>query len=233
MPVFRYDSAIMDKFPNTVGGVIVGEGLINAQIPDELVNLYLAEQDAVKTRIGNTPLSEIASLSAWRRVFSAFGVSPTKYRSAPESLLRRLTKKGNIPSINTLVDIGNLISIRYGVPIAVFDRQHANGIVTVHLSDGTERYQELGDKQIIHPEVGEVVFSDEAKMVIARRWCWRQSRESAATENTQQVVIVLEAQHEGGHETIKNAVDDILALLQKFAGGQYKHDILDSHSLSM
>ena len=233
MPVFQYDSAIMDKFPNTVGGVIIGDGLTNIQTPDELLNLYLAEQETVKTRIGHTPLSELVSLSAWRGVFSSFGVSPTKYRSAPEALLRRLTKKGDIPSINTLVDIGNLISIRYGVPIAVFDRQHVKGTVTVHFSDGTEQYQELGDNQVIHPEVGEVVFSDEAKMVIARRWCWRQSRESAAIENTKQVVITIEAQHFGGHETIANAVNDILPLLQKFAGGQYKHDILDSHSLSI
>ena len=39
-------------------------------------------------------------------------------RSAAEALLRRLTKQGSIPSINTLVDIGNLVSIRYALPVA-------------------------------------------------------------------------------------------------------------------
>ena len=33
-------------------------------------------------RIGDTPLSEIPSLAAWRRVFAAFGAQPTKYRNA-------------------------------------------------------------------------------------------------------------------------------------------------------
>ena len=42
-----------------------------------------------------------------------FGVDPTQYRSAAEALLRRLSKSGEIPSINALVDLGNLVSIRY------------------------------------------------------------------------------------------------------------------------
>ena len=74
-------------------------------------------------RIGETPLSELPTLAAWRRAFRAFGVDPTAYRSAAEALLRRLTKQGSIPSINALVDIGNLVAIRYGLPVAMFDQR--------------------------------------------------------------------------------------------------------------
>jgi DNA/RNA-binding domain of Phe-tRNA-synthetase-like protein len=59
---------------------------------------YRAEQQAVIARIGSRPLSEIESLAAWRSAFRAFGVEPTQYRSAAEALLRRLTKKGDIPA---------------------------------------------------------------------------------------------------------------------------------------
>ena len=121
MASFQYDASIIENYPNLAAAVIVAQGMTNAPTPDKLCNLYLDEQAAVKARIGTTPLSELPTLSAWRRAISAFGVSPTKYRSAAESLLRRLTKKGDIPSINTLVDIGNLASIRYGLPVAIFD----------------------------------------------------------------------------------------------------------------
>ncbi len=83
--------------------------------------LSLDEQQGTLRRIGDTPLSQIPSLVAWRAVFRSFGVDPTQYRSAAEALLRRLTKKGDIPSINLLVDLGNLVSIRYALPVAVFD----------------------------------------------------------------------------------------------------------------
>src|SRR6266699_2344543 len=100
------------------------------------------------------------------------------------TLLRRLTKKGDIPGINLLVDLGNLVSIRYALPVAVFDTRTLQGSVTVHFADGSERYTSLGESGIDHPLPGEVVFSDESKMVIARRWCWRQSDQSAAQKDT-------------------------------------------------
>ena len=55
-------------------------------------------------------------------------------RPSPEealALLRRLTKKGDIPSINAVVDICNLVSIRYALPVAAFDLAAITGGVTV------------------------------------------------------------------------------------------------------
>ena len=200
MTSFQYDAKIIANYPQLVAGVIVAAGMKNGPTPPQLLDVYLAEQAAVKARIGKTPLSELPSLSAWRRAISAFGVSPTKYRSAAEALLRRLTKKGDIPSINTFVDIGNLVSIRYGLPVAIFDTRQISGAITVHYSDGSERYMELGRAEIMHPEVGEVIFSDEKQMVVARRWCWRQSATSAANESTSEAVVTVEAHHERGRE---------------------------------
>jgi DNA/RNA-binding domain of Phe-tRNA-synthetase-like protein len=125
-------------------------------------------------------LSQIPALAAWRSAFRGFDVDPTQYRSASESLLRRLPKKGDIPSINLLVDLGNLVSIRYALPVAVFDTRALQGAVSVHFANGSERYTTLGQSEVDHPEPGEVVFSDETGLVIARRWCWRQSDQSAA-----------------------------------------------------
>ncbi|MBZ0319022.1 MAG: hypothetical protein K8L91_21580 [Anaerolineae bacterium] len=226
MPTFQYSPPIIEKFPQVVGGVIIAQGLTNPPTPDELHRRYQAEQTAVKKRIGETPLSELESLAAWRKTLSAFGVSPTGYRSAAEALLRRLTKKGDIPVINTLVDIGNLVSIRYGLPVAIFDRRQINGAVTVHFADGTERYVELDNEELLHPEVGEVVFSDTQKMVIARRWCWRQSATSAATEFTTDVIVTVESQHVGGQVDVERAVADLLDLFKTYAGGAYESAIL-------
>lgn len=233
MSTFQYSDQIIQNYPQVVGGVILANGMTNPPTSATLRELYLTEQEAVKTRIGNTPLSELQSLNAWRRAISAFGVSPTKYRTAAEALLRRLTKKGDIPVINTLVDIGNLVSIRYGLPVAIFDNSQVTGTVTVHYSDGTESYSELGSDEVLHPAVGEVVFSDEQKMVIARRWCWRQSASSAANPNTTDAIITVEAQHEGGQEDVGKAVDDLLELLNAYAGGSFESAILTADNRSI
>jgi DNA/RNA-binding domain of Phe-tRNA-synthetase-like protein len=228
MTNFRYHPDIVARYPAVVGGVILTEGMTNDPTPDALREAFFAEQQAVLHRIGETPLSQIPALAAWRGAFRGFGLDPTQYRSAAEALLRRLTKKGDIPSINTLVDLGNLVSIRYALPVAVFDTRALQGGVTVHFADGSERYTTLGESEEDHPTPGEVVFSDETKLVIARRWCWRQSEQSAAQADTTRALITVEGHHAQARADVQAALDDLLELLRKYAGGQFTSAILDA-----
>jgi DNA/RNA-binding domain of Phe-tRNA-synthetase-like protein len=226
MTVFQYHPEILSRFPGIVGGVILAESVANGPTPEALWEAYLEEQRTTLVRIGETPLSELEPLAAWRAVFRGFGVNPTKYRSAAEALLRRLTKKGDIPSINALVDICNLVSIRYAIPIAAFDMRALQAPITVHLADGTERFTNLGQEEVEHPEPGEVVFSDETGLVVARRWCWRQSDESASRPDTTHAVITAEAFHETARMDVRAALDDLLALLREHVGGSFSSDVL-------
>ena len=214
MAGFGYDAAIVAAFPGVVGGVIHATGLSNHPSTPTLREAFLAEQEEVQARLGETPLSEIPSLAAWRRVFSGFGVKPTQYRGAAESLLRRLTKQGDIPSINTLVDLANLVSIRHAIPVAVFDQAAVTGATTVRFASGEEPFTDLGSDTVTHPIEGEVIFVDEAPLVSARRWCWRQSAQSAAGLQTTEALITVEGHHDSAELDVAAAVADIMALLQ-------------------
>jgi DNA/RNA-binding domain of Phe-tRNA-synthetase-like protein len=228
MIVFQYDPEIINRYPSIVGGVIYARDITNGPTPPELQVAFQVEQRATLQRIGDKPLSQIPSLAAWRGAFRAFGVEPTQYRSAAESLLRRLTKKGDIPSINTLVDVCNLVSIRYALPAAVFDTRAINGTLTVHFANGSERYTTLGQNETDHPEVGEVVFSDDTGLVMARRWCWRQSEQSAAQPDTSSAIITIEAHHASAQQDIEAALQDLLTLLKTYAGGTFAAGVLDA-----
>ncbi|GHO96712.1 hypothetical protein KSF_067600 [Reticulibacter mediterranei] len=233
MSAFQYHSEILARYPNVVGGVILAHGLTNSPTSEQLLSAYTAEQQATLKRQGDTPLSKLPSLSAWRGAFRTFGVEPTQYRCAAEALLRRLTKKGDIPSINTLVDLGNLVSIRYALPIAVVDTRAVQGPITVHFADGTERFTNLGQTEVDLPAPGEVIFSDEAGMGIARRWCWRQSEQSAAQLDTTDAIITVEGHHPQARQDIMAALTDLQALLETYAGGRFQTGILDAHNPSI
>jgi DNA/RNA-binding domain of Phe-tRNA-synthetase-like protein len=211
---FRYAPEVLDAFPTTRGGVILASGLANGPSSAGLTAAFEGEQHRVRERLGDTPLSSLASLAAWRRVFSAFGSQPTRYRNAAEALLRRLTKRGSIPSINTLVDAANLVSIRHALPVAVFDRAGIAGTTTVRFADGSERFTDLGAIEAVRPEAGEVVFVDDAGEVAARRWCWRQSDGSAARESTTDALITVESQHDDTGEAVAGAAADLIELLR-------------------
>ena len=228
MDKFRYHADILARYPDVVGGIILARGITNGPTPESLLAAYQAEQEAVKERIGKTPLSQIPSLEAWRGALRRFGVDPTQYRSAAEALLRRLTRKGDIPSVNFLVDIGNMVSIRHALPVAVIDTRALEGAITVRFADGSEKSAMLGKSESDHPEPGEVIFSDEAGLVVARRWCWRQGEEGAANADTTTAIITVEAQHANGRRDIEAALADLQELLQKYAGGTSQTCILDA-----
>jgi DNA/RNA-binding domain of Phe-tRNA-synthetase-like protein len=213
MAGFRYDDELLAVFPTTRGGVMHAVGLDNAGASAELADRFRDEQKKVKDDLYDTPLSDLPSIKAWRSAFSRFAVKPTQYRSAAEALLRRLTKQGDIPSINPLVDIANLVSIRHRLPVAVFDQAVVTGVTMVRFADGTENFTDLGADVVSHPDTGEVIFVDEAGLVSARRWCWRQSDQSAARPGTTEALITVEGHHEDAERDVGEALEDLLGLL--------------------
>ncbi len=224
---FQYHPDILTQYPTIQAGLLYVSGLQNGPSPAPFLEQYAAEQAAVNARLPES-LADLPSIAAWRAAFRQFGVNPTKYRCAAEALLRRLSKSGDIPSINTLVDIGNLISIRYGLPVAIFDWRDVTGTVTVRVAAGNERFTELGATEPIYPEAGEVIFADETAMVLARRWCWRQSVESAARGDTTTVLVAIEAQHADGAADVLAALHDLQGLMTAYVGGTTSHALLNA-----
>ena len=212
--MFGYDDAVLTRFPTIRAGVIHAAGLVNGPSPPALADDFLAEQQAARSRLEERPVAQSPSIAAWRRAFSAFGVKPTQYRNAAEALLRRLARHGDIPSISLLVDLGNLVSIRHALPVAIFDQSSVTGSTMVRFADGSERFVDLGSTEAVHPERDEVVFVDDAGVVSARRWCWRQSAGSATGPATVDALVTVEGHHEMARQDVRSALDDVVQLLR-------------------
>ena len=216
MATFAYDDAVADRYPTIRAGVIHAAGLANGPSPPGLLDEYGAEQRAASGRLEATAIADLPQIAAWRRAFARFGAKPTQHRNAAEALLRRLAKRGDVPSINTLVDIGNLVSIRHAMPVAVFDRANVAGSVTVRFATGAERFADLGSSEGVRPDPGEVVFVDEDKVVHARRWCWRQGAQSATGPSTGEALIVVEGHHDTAGRDVESALADLASLLLSY-----------------
>jgi DNA/RNA-binding domain of Phe-tRNA-synthetase-like protein len=103
----------------------------------------------------------------------------------------------------------------------------AQRAIAVRLADGSERFTNLGQTEISHPDPGEVIFADETGLVFARRWCWRQSDQSASRDDTTDLLVTVEAHHPGGRKDVEAAVQDLTALLTQFTGGTLQSTVLD------
>jgi DNA/RNA-binding domain of Phe-tRNA-synthetase-like protein len=220
--IFRYHPELLSRFPSLHAGIILADGVHNIPTPKMLQETFLVAQKAAIKSIGQTPLSDLGSIAAWRAAFRKFGVDPTQYRSAVEALLRRLTKRGNLPNINALVDMVNLVSIQYILPVAVFDLRQLKLPITVRFANGSECYTPLGETIVEHPEPGEVIFVDETGLVVARKWCHRQSDESATRVEASRVLFTIEAMHEGGEADVDHAIEKLTNLIKIYVSYQNK-----------
>jgi DNA/RNA-binding domain of Phe-tRNA-synthetase-like protein len=226
--VLAYDDAIIERFPTIRAGVIRATRLSNGPSPPGLLEEYRGEQRAAAQRLEATAIADLPQVAAWRRVFAEFGAKPTRYRNAAEALLRRLSKHGDVPTVNALVDIGNLVSIRHVMPVAVFDRDRVTGAITVRFATGDEPFADLGSSDTLHPDPGEVVFVDGDGVVSARRWCWRQSAKSAIGLHTVEALIVVEGHHDTAGQDVESALGDLASLLVSYES----QSRIESYSLS-
>jgi DNA/RNA-binding domain of Phe-tRNA-synthetase-like protein len=101
--------------------------------------------------------------------------------------------------------------------VAIFDRRALTGTISVRFASGDELFTDLGSGASESPDPGEVVFVDETGGVCARRWCWRQSAESAAGPETTEILVTVEGQHETAAEDVAAARRDLEELLRTYA----------------
>lgn len=89
-----------------------GDALLEetAKLADDLVRRY----------DGLTP-AEIEELAPARQLYRYFGIDPTKTRPSSEALLRRVLKVKPLPRIISAVDLCNLLSLKFLLPIGLYD----------------------------------------------------------------------------------------------------------------
>lgn len=92
---------------------------------------------------GQAP-GEIEGLRAARDLYHRIGVDPTKLRPSSEALLRRVLRGDPLPKINSLVDINNLCSLEFLLPIGLHDADRVAGPIVLRRGVVGEGYQAIG-----------------------------------------------------------------------------------------
>jgi DNA/RNA-binding domain of Phe-tRNA-synthetase-like protein len=100
--------------------------------PDFDEEIAAAEAAARAGRVGD--------VGPARALYRRFGVDPTRHRPSNEALLRRVRRGDPLPRVNSLVDVGNLVSLRLQVPVGLYDLARVEGELTVRLGRPEESY---------------------------------------------------------------------------------------------
>ncbi|MEU3454543.1 phenylalanine--tRNA ligase beta subunit-related protein [Micromonospora sp. NPDC006766] len=208
---FQHAPQVWSAFPELVCGVLHATGVTPAV---DVGPLLARHADTARARLAGGPEGGFPEIQAWRRAFARMGLPPTRYRCAAESLLRRFRRDGALPRLHPLVDLGNALSLGYAVPVAVLDVDRIAGDLAVRPATGEETYLALGGGDDERPERGEVIFADSAGRAHSRRWTHRQSGTSAVRNDTTEVLVVIEALHDGAAETVPRMLAELSSALE-------------------
>lgn len=139
-------------------GVVEAEGVcVRAEAPEVWEELERLAERFREQYAGRVP-SQIDGLQAARELYRRTGEDPTKTRPSSEALLRRALRGQPLPRVNSLVDVCNLCSLDFMLPIGLYDLDRVRGEVEVRLGRPGEVYESLG-KGVLRAE-GRLVVCD-------------------------------------------------------------------------
>jgi DNA/RNA-binding domain of Phe-tRNA-synthetase-like protein len=217
--------AVFARFPDYRRGVVLAYGVRNNDSPPELVQLLRREEAQARQRLKLEALTLEPRLASWREAFRVLGYKPGDFRPSIEALLRRVLHGQDLPSINSLVDIGNLVSLRHLLPIGGHAIDVLRRGIELRPASGAEEFIAFGSQAVENPQPGEFIFT-EGERVLTRRWIWRQANHTLTMPETTAVEFNLDALPPVATAQLEEAGKDLIELIGRFCSGKFSFAIL-------
>lgn len=103
----------------------------------------LAEE--IQSRYKVEEINKIPAIAATRSAYKACGKDPNRYRPSQEQLMRRIVRGLGLYTVNSIVDTGNMLSLRAGCSVGCFDADKVDGeTITLGIGRHDEPYEGIG-----------------------------------------------------------------------------------------
>ena len=223
----KVNPKIFEKFEGTVLGVIIAKNINNQEKIEEILKNIKEKEEYIRKNYKTETLSEHPKINCWRKAYSTFGGEPKKNKSSIEALYRRILSGEELRHINKLVDIYNLLSIKYMLPVGGEDLDKMEGDIELTFATSNESPTTLlGEKEPRPPHEGEVIYKDSIS-AICRRWNWREADRTKLTEETKNCILIIEGLPPTTKQGIEIVTKEFKELVEKHCNGDIKHYILD------
>jgi DNA/RNA-binding domain of Phe-tRNA-synthetase-like protein len=218
--MFKIFPSVIKKYPGLNIGVIIAAGADNKGISRKLTHLLEEVEEYIRMDFVPTELARAPLISPWRTAYQEFGSKPSRFNCSVEAMMKRILKGGSLPKINKLVDLCNYISLKHIIPLGIYDLDKAKPPISIRHAEGDERFIPLGSDKSECPEEGEIIYEDNIKRAICRRWNWRDSEETKVTEETKNAIIFIDGLPPITKKKIEEIQTEMQDLITAFCGGK-------------
>src|ERR1700676_116226 len=153
----QLDDSLRNRIAGVTFGMVTIQGVTVRERNEQLWQQVetLCQQQAREFVLEK--LAEYAQIVAVRGLQKSFGFDPTRYRPSSEALLRRVLKGQGLHQVNSAVDVNNLCSLEWLLPMCIYDLRNVKGQPRVRIGEPSEQY----------PGIGRQMFQAENKVIIA------------------------------------------------------------------
>ena len=200
--------------PGFVGACVEAD-VVNTPYCEGLWEEIHALGEHYKATLTTESLKEMSGIAATRRVYKACGKDPSRYRPASEQLIRRMLQGKELYQIDTLVDLINLASIRFGYSIGGFDASKFVGdTLTLGIGRAGEPYEGIG-RGMLNIE-GLPVYRDAEGGVGTPT---SDNERTKITIDTRHLVVLING-YDGNEEQVRANAEFILDLVRRYCQTQ-------------
>ncbi len=213
------DQGFWDLFPDAQVNILYADGINNHDNDENVAErrklLHNATEEAQKFLTNETfRLNPV--IDQWRQAYQQFKKKKGA-RSSVEALLKRANQGRTFEPINPLVDIYNSVSMTYGVPVGIEDRDKIAGNMHLGIAKGGEAFDSVGDGKNEPALEGEVLWYDNDGAV-CRCLNWRDGERTMLTEESQNVVAVIESVNAEQIKRANEAIEELSKLINHYFG---------------
>lgn len=225
-PVYSIDNKIFEMFPGYCRGVVLVFDIKITDSPAELVSMLRDAEKALHTKVNADDPASHVRINSWREAYRLFGAKPAKFRSSIEAMVRRVLNGNELPAINTVVDIGNILSLRHIITAGAHAIDVVKGDISLKRATGAESFTPFGTDIIEQTEPGEIIFTEKNNCLV-RRWSWRQAEHTSIKSSTTAFEMNIDGLPPVTRDETEKICIEAVELIKKFCGGVVGYKILD------
>ncbi len=143
MKNIKISPALKNKVTNVAIGALEAEVKVKPS-PQELIELLNAEAKTIGDKEQLEDIAMIPHIHDTREAYKMLGKKPARYRVSSEALHRRIVQGKGLYFINNAVDITNLVSIRSGFGICLYDASKISNELSFRIASEGETYRGIG-----------------------------------------------------------------------------------------
>jgi lysyl-tRNA synthetase class 2 len=226
---------VFKMFPGYVRHVLIARNADNAGENAELLALLREEESRIRKDYSFGDFKNHPRIVSWRAAFEKFGMNPNQCPPSIANLIKRVRGGKELPYINSLVAIFNIMSMRHVIPAGGDDLDKVTGDIALKQADGSETYVPLGSREVAeHPKPGEIILCDTGDGdVFCRAWCWKNGDRSKIESNTKSVAINIDALPPVTAKEGFSAAENTASLVRRYCGADVTINILSVENVSI